>query len=493
RNKIVELSDWFDIEGLDFEHPYLITYDFESILEKLPAAKETGSLQYVFCLFIYVLYLCVLSILSILETLPTKETASLDYVFCRFFYVLYLCMSSILGKLSVNKLHYTTKHIPICLSIATNVPGFEEVKFILNKDPYKLCSEMFEYLDAIALQSELLMTKKMHPLIVKLTNHYNEKEKEKWLQEVYNYCKNIPVVGFNSGGYDINLLADYGFMKEIYTRDENASIKKDGSRYKFIKTPTFTFLDQMSYCPGGTALRKFLEGYCDGGDDKFFFPYEFLSSEKMLDCLVSDLKIEDFHSSLKNSNISQEEFDMVMQTCKEKELIYIKDLLQYYSKLDVVPMLKACLKMKEFYYERKLDMYKDAFSLPGLSEIICFQCQQEGFENYIKEKPPLEYLCNPTNVSSKISGYIEQDNNAGRNFDPSQYITETHVQEIFKEQNYACYYCWHPFAMYGWSLDRINCNLAHLSDNCVAACVDCNRQRKDTLMAKFYRRKALIR
>ena len=71
---------------------------------------------------------------------------------------------------------------------------------------------------------------------------------------------------------------------------------------------------------------------------------------------------------------------MVMQTYKEKELICIKDFLQYYSKLDVASMLEACLKMKEFYYDRKLDMYKDAVSLPDLSEIILFQMQQEGFE-----------------------------------------------------------------------------------------------------------------
>ena len=223
RNIIVQLSDWFDVKDLDFKHDYLITYDFESILEKLPAATA-------------------------------EETASL---------------------------HYVTKHVPICLSIATNVPGFEEVKFILNKNPYKLCSEMFEYLDAIALQAELLMNKKMLPLILKLIYHYNEKEKEKWLQEVYDYCKNIPVVGFNSSSYDINLLADYGFMKEIYARDENALMKKNGSRYKFIKTPTFTFLDQMSYCAGGTDLRKFIKAYNDGGDDKFFFPYEFLTSKKI--------------------------------------------------------------------------------------------------------------------------------------------------------------------------------------------------------------------
>ena len=434
RNIIVQLSDWFHVEGLDFKHPYLITYDFEPILEKIPVIEtETGSL------------------------------------------------------------HYVTKHVPICLSLATNVPGFEEVKFILNKDPYQLCCEMFNYLDAIALQSEHLMVIKMRPLLLKLENHYNKNEREKWLKDVYNYCTNIPVVGFNSSSYDINLVANYGFMKEIYARDEKPLIKKNGSRYKFIRTSRFTFLDQMSYCAGGTNLRKFIKAYNDGGDDKFFFPYEFLTGIEKLDCLISDLKIEDFQSSLKNTNITQMEFEMVMQTCKEKELICIKDFLRYYSKLDVAPMLEACLKMKEFYYDRKLDMYKDAVSLPGLSEIILFQMQQEGFEEYIKRKPPLEDQYIPADASSKISQYIEQDNKAGRDFDPSQYITEKHVNTICKQQNYACYYCWHPFAMYSWSLDRINCSLAHLSDNCVLACVDCNRQRKDTLMEKFYRRKALIR
>ena len=43
RNIIVQLSEWFRVEGLDFKHPYLITYDFESILEKIPVIeKQTG-------------------------------------------------------------------------------------------------------------------------------------------------------------------------------------------------------------------------------------------------------------------------------------------------------------------------------------------------------------------------------------------------------------------------------------------------------------------
>ena len=93
---------------------------------------------------------------------------------------------------------------------------------------------MFEHLDAIALQSNHLMVIKMRLLLLKLDNHYNENERQRWLKNVLNYCTNISVVGFNSSSYDINLVTNYGFMKEIYARDEKPLIKKNGSRYKFI-------------------------------------------------------------------------------------------------------------------------------------------------------------------------------------------------------------------------------------------------------------------
>src|SRR5271166_1454919 len=67
------------------------------------------------------------------------------------------------------------------------------------------------------------------------------------------------------------------------------------------------------------------------------------------------------------------------------------------------------------------------------------------------------------------------------------------VMELFKRQRYVCYYCWNKGPACDWSLDRIDCSKAHTSGNCVIACVNCNRQRKDTFIAKFYRRKALLR
>ena len=90
--------------------------------------------------------------------------------------------------------------------------------------------------------------------------------------------------------------------------------------------------------------------------------------------------------------MDQNDFDGLMKTCREQNLIYLKDLLRYYNNLDAQPMLQACLKQKELYYSFELDMYKDGFSLPGLSENIMFLFALEGFKNYFKQEPHCIYI-----------------------------------------------------------------------------------------------------
>src|SRR5271157_5966547 len=135
----------------------------------------------------------------------------------------------------------------------------------------KIVQLMFKDFYEVAAMAKEIMMLEMDPLIEKINNHYNEKEKESWLAKVENYCSNIPIVGFNTGFYDINLLSDYGFMQEIYKRDQNPFIIKNGTRYKVIKTKQFMFLDQMNYCAAGTSLRKFIKAY-DIDEEKGYFP-----------------------------------------------------------------------------------------------------------------------------------------------------------------------------------------------------------------------------
>ncbi|HLX52447.1 MAG TPA: hypothetical protein VKR58_00805, partial [Aquella sp.] len=433
RNDIIELCDWFNVENVNYKYDYLITFDLEAMLQKIEESKED------------------------------------------------------------TKLNYVAKHIPVSASIATNVPWFDDEEyFILSTDPNEIATLMFEYFDKVAEMAEILMTFEMSPLIEKINNHYNETEKKKWLAIVENYCSNIPIVGFNTGFYDINLLSNYGFMKEIYKRDPNPFIIKNGTRYKVIKTKQFTFLDQMNYCAAGTSLLKFIKAY-DIDEENGHFPYQWFDSYEKLDYLISDLKIEDFDSSLKNTTMDENDFKELMETCSKLNLIYVKDLLKWYNNLDVRPMLKACLKQKEFYYSFDLDMYKDGFTLPGLSETILFQFAQKGFKEYLKQEPEIkDGICfYPKNIDKKIENYKEQDIKAERSLD--NYIKNNEVIELFKRQKYVCYYCWNSSTVYDWSLDRIDCSKAHTSGNCVIACVNCNRQRKDTFMPKFYRKKALLR
>ncbi len=328
RNVIVELCDWFDVQDCDYKYDYLITFDLEAMLQKIVEKKD---------------------------------------------------------KKKDSKLKYTTKHVPVSASIATNVPGFESEYFILSENPNDIAGLMFEYFDKVVEKATELMMLKMRSLIFKVDDHYNEKEKEKWLRKIFKYCSNIPIVGFNTGFYDINLLSNYGFMEEIFKRDKNPFIIKNGTRYKVIQTEQFTFLDQMNYCAAGTSLRKFIKAY-DIDEEKGHFPYEWFDSYEKLDYLISDLKIEHFDSSLKNTRMHEKDFKNLMQTCSKLNLIYVKDLLKWYNNLDVRPMLKACLKQKEFFYSFDLDMYKDGFTLPGLSETILFQFAQKGFKEYLRAR-----------------------------------------------------------------------------------------------------------
>ncbi len=43
-----------------------------------------------------------------------------------------------------------------------------------------------------------------------------------------------------------------------------------------------------------------------------------------------------------------------------------KDFLEWYNNLDILPFIEAVEKMKLFYKAKKLDLFKDGVSLPGL-------------------------------------------------------------------------------------------------------------------------------
>ena len=56
--------------------------------------------------------------------------------------------------------------------------------------------------------------------------------------------------------------------------------------------------------------------------------------------------------------------------------------LEYYNNLDVAPFLEALQKMKEFYNTLGVDIFKDAVSLPGVSQKYILRKTLKGRKGY---------------------------------------------------------------------------------------------------------------
>ena len=77
--------------------------------------------------------------------------------------------------------------------------------------------------------------------------------KEQWRQ----WVNQVPVIGFNSGKYDINMVKEY-FVREISYKEEDEcnedvfAAKKE-NEYMFLTTPKFKFLDVKNYIGPGLS------------------------------------------------------------------------------------------------------------------------------------------------------------------------------------------------------------------------------------------------
>ncbi len=56
----------------------------------------------------------------------------------------------------------------------------------------------------------------------------------------------------------------------------------------------------------------------------------------------------------------------VLYSWKDNNMKTFKDFLEWYNNLDVLPFIEAVEKIKTFYKAKKLDLFKDGVSLPGL-------------------------------------------------------------------------------------------------------------------------------
>ena len=249
------------------------------------------------------------------------------------------------------------EHVPVSVSILSNVPGYDQKPiFICCNDPEELIDNFVKTLYDIAQKAKNNLLEKYNYIIERL----EEKEAERLI----NWCSVIPVVSFNGSKYDINLMKQY-LHKSLnnYSQKVDFAIKRTNT-YMSLKTENLQFLDIRSYLAPNYSYDAFIKAYkCKL--EKGFFPYDWFDNyDKLNFTELPEHKY--FYNKLKGKNITDEEYKICMDAWNNNNMKTFKDFLEWYNNLDVIPFVEAIEKMKVFYKNKNLDLFKDGVSLPGL-------------------------------------------------------------------------------------------------------------------------------
>ena len=199
----------------------------------------------------------------------------------------------------------------------------------------------------------------------------------------HRYLSQLPVVGFNSGRYDLNLVKiEVG--KHLHLTEKAFVVKRNNS-YLCMSTDQFRFLDMTQFLAPGSSYSKFLKAF-HVEESKTYLPYEWFDSvDKLEETFLPEY--EAFYSSLKNVNTldaehvawekegklgaepksGRENYEELLQIWIDRGMNTFRDFLEYYNNLDVGPFVTAVTRFQEFYKENRLDVFKVAISAPGLA------------------------------------------------------------------------------------------------------------------------------
>ena len=126
------------------------------------------------------------------------------------------------------------------------------------------------------------------------------------LEEKLNaYLQELPVFGFNSGKYDLNAVKEFLFPYLIKHHPIKFTAKRN-SNNMCLKTAFLKLLDISNYVAPGFSYDQFLKAYeCE--QTTGFFPYEWVDGLDKLE-ETSLPPHTAFYSSLKNQNITEQEY-----------------------------------------------------------------------------------------------------------------------------------------------------------------------------------------
>ena len=292
-----------------------------------------------------------------------------------------------------DKVHWIARHVPLSVSLASNVPGLEPAQcYVTDGDSDKLVADMMSHLHAVSDAA----FESLKPSYESVLNEL-EARKEEWdsaeeecgleeaenedevagknrtnpfkklLDQLFSWLHQLPVVGFNSGKYDLNMIKR-SFVPLLVSN--NAAVIKRQNTFMCLSTTNLKFLDVTQYLAPGVSYDKYLKAYgCDL--QKGHFPYEYMDGIGKLEDRALPPQAA-FYSQLKSEEISDADYARCQAVWHDNQMTTMRDYLIWYNNRDVTPFLDAIAKQFTFYCDRGIDMFKDGISVPGLSLLYLF-------------------------------------------------------------------------------------------------------------------------
>ena len=253
-------------------------------------------------------------------------------------------------------LFYESEHVPISVSLADTLNP--EPEYIVSRDPAELIRLFHQSLER---RHEAIVADVVKEFSFSDTEGIPEKQGAEIVKWVYQ----VPVLGFNSGHYDLKLIRQH--FIPLLAQDPGTFAAEKNGRIMFINTPKFKFLDVLNYLGLGITYEKWVKTY-GATLAKSWLPYEWFDSPDKL-AFPGLPPYMAWYSKLKGEYVlTLKEYADCHGIFKERGMQTFGDWLEYYNNLDVAPFLEALQKMKEFYTSLGIDILKDAVSLPGVSE-----------------------------------------------------------------------------------------------------------------------------
>ena len=285
-----------------------------------------------------------------------------------------------------DKLQWSARHVPLSVSLASNVPGYEPAQcYVTDGDSDKLVADMMDHLTAISDAAFESLKPSYESVLDKwdsaeeecgLEEAENEDEVagknrtnpfKKLLDQLFSWLQQLPVIGFNSGKYDLNMIKR-SFVPLLISN--NAAVIKRQNTYMCLYIDKLKFVDICNYLAPGVSYAKYLAAYgCELG--KGHFPYEYMDDLQKLEDRVLRPQSA-FFSQLKNEGISDADYARCQAVWHDNQMKTMRDFLVWYNNRDVIPFLQAIDKQFAFYQQHNIDMFKDGISVPGLSLLHLF-------------------------------------------------------------------------------------------------------------------------